>query len=332
MISLQAIQEAQQRIAPYVMKTPVLEHPLLNERLGCRILVKAECLQTVGAFKCRGAHHFLMQLTPSQKQSGIVAFSSGNHAQAVAQAARVHTISATIVMPKDAPTLKIQRTREWGAQVVLYDRHTESREAIADRIAQAEGRTVVPPFNHPWIMAGQGTAGLEFIEELEHRQIALDSVWVPCSGGGLVSGISTVFQSLAPDTQVMAVEPYLYNDTQRSVEARKVVSIKQPAPTLCDSLALLQPGDQTLPIILERVSQVVTAQDESVETAMKLCADYFKLVVEPGGAIGLAAILERLAAVQGRTLGILLSGSNVDARVFAQALASEANPAFLSKA
>ncbi|MDX2084659.1 MAG: threonine/serine dehydratase [Candidatus Melainabacteria bacterium] len=320
-VSMAGVEETARMIAPEVVRTPVLRSPRLNDILGLSLWFKAETLQVAGAFKYRGACSFLMRLSAEQRNRGVVAFSSGNHAQAVAAAANRFGVSAKIVMPSDAPAIKLEGTRAWGADVITYNRMTESREAIAGEIARQEGRTLIPPFDHPWTILGQATAGLEFYQQLAAQQVLLDVLLIPCSGGGLTAGVSTVFRAHSPQTQLWAVEPHGYDDTAQSLATGRRVSIQPPSqPTLCDSLALTEPGHLTLAMNQHLLNGVQTASDASVLTAMRLIGQHLKLLVEPGGAIGLAAVLEHPARfTAGQQVGMVLSGANVDPHVWARA-------------
>lgn len=323
-LTLTDIEKAHERIAHKIVQTPIVHSEQLDRLLGVRLVFKAEVLQTTGAFKYRGATHFLSRLTAEQRERGIVAFSSGNHAQAVAAAAADIGITAKIVMPADAPAIKIAGTRAWGAEIILYNRQTESREAIAAAIAEADSRTVVPPFDHPWTMAGQGTAGLEFARQLADRGMVLDSLLIPCSGGGLTAGVSTAFKSLSPSTRIYGVEPEGYDDTRQSLAAGEVTAIAPQQATLCDSLALTQPGYQTLPVLQANLAGVLVVDDKVTTRAVQLVFQHLKLVAEPGGAIGLGAVLKDPGRFADQTVGIILSGGNVDPALFAQLLTTSA--------
>ncbi|MFM7469540.1 MAG: threonine/serine dehydratase [Vampirovibrionales bacterium] len=329
------IQEAWHVLESHLVPTPILYSPLLNQALGVSLWFKAENLQQTGAFKFRGATYFLSKLTPEQKQQGIVSFSSGNHAQAVAAAAYHAGISAKIVMPHDAPRIKVQGTRAWGAEVILYHRHTESREAIAASLAEKEGRMVVPPFDHLWTMAGQATVAKEWLKQMTKTlPHALDHVLIPCSGGGLSAGMSCVFHQESPNTRCYVVEPEGFEDTKLSLEQGKVMKITPSHTTLCDALALTQPGYKTLDILKQTGVLPLSSTDLYTQQAMYLLWKYLKVVVEPGGAVGLGAILQ--AKAEGKPLfqaheaiGVVLSGGNADPDVFQTMLkaCAESEPA-----
>jgi threonine dehydratase len=320
---LDDIRAAAERIGTYAIRTPLLESERLNERVGARVLVKAEVLQRTGSFKFRGAKNFLRQIPESQRARGVVAFSSGNHAQAVAEAARLHQIRATLVMPADAPKTKIEVTRALGGEVILYDRKTQSREALATSFQEKTGATLVPPFDHPWTIAGQGTVGLELAEQAKALGVELDAVLVPCSGGGLVAGCATALHALSPITKVYAVEPSVADDTRRSLAAGHRVTNEGAAPaTLCDALLVETPGALTFAINQRRLAGGLTVTDDEVLEAMSVAFRDLKLVAEPSGAAGLAAALAGKVPTQARSIGIVLSGGNMDSAIFARALAA----------
>lgn len=317
------LEAAAKRIAPHALQTPVLESARLNTLLGRRVLFKAECLQKTGAFKYRGACNFLLQLDTAAKARGVVTFSSGNHAQAIAAAAHLFGISATIVMPEDAPRIKIENTRFYGATVVLYNRVTESREAIAHALAEEKGLTLVPPFDHPWTIAGQGTTGLEFAQQVADLATSLDALLIPCSGGGLTAGCALAFETLSPATQIFCVEPEGFDDTRQSLATDKRVAIELPQHhTDCDALMVPQPGELTFALNQRLLRGGWVANDTQIHQAMRLLMEHLKLVVEPGGAIGLAALLANKSLdKRGETVGIVLSGGNVDPDLLRRVLA-----------
>jgi threonine dehydratase len=324
MSSWELIQEAASRLNGLIRRTPVLRSDWIDRQLGTTVWFKAETLQHTGSFKVRGAMHFLTRLAPAEAANGVVAYSSGNHAQALAWAASQKGIPATIVMPSDAPRIKLEGTRFWGASVVTYDRFREDRTAIAQGIADQTGAILVPPFDHPWIIAGQGTVAQELFNDLATQGVQLDSLLVPCSGGGLTAGTVLVRDALSPETAVYAVEPADYNDTALSIQAGHRVSIPQPAPALCDSLALLSPGEVTFPINQPRLQGVPGVSDEAVKEAMRWLYHGLKLVVEPGGAIGLAALLSGQVPASA-VHGVILSGGNVAPDAFAEILSQGAD-------
>lgn len=313
------IEAAAARLAGSAVKTPLIESPALNARVGGRVLIKPETLQLGGAFKFRGAMNRISQLTQDEKTRGVVAFSSGNHAQGVALAAAKVGTSALIVMPTDAPRMKIEATRGYGAEVRLYDRYTEDREAIARQIAAERGSVVVPSYDDPHIIAGQGTAGLE----LARQAGPLDVVLCPVGGGGLIAGVSTAVKHLMPDAQVWGVEPTDFDDTRRSFERGERLAVDPAARSICDALQSSSPGEITFAINRRTLSGVLTVTDADVADAMRYAFATLKLVVEPGGAVALAAALAGKLDLAGRTTAIILSGGNVDPGLFARVLGGE---------
>jgi threonine dehydratase len=315
------IEAAAARLADHAVETPLLESPALNERVGLRVLIKPETLQRVGAFKFRGAYNRLVQLSAEERTRGVVAFSSGNHAQGVALAARLLGMPAVIVMPSDAPAVKADATRAYGAEVRLYDRLTESREAIAAAIAAERGAVTVPAFDDPHIVAGQGTVGLELIRQAGSRGLPLDVVVTPVGGGGLMAGVATAVKALSPATRLVGVEPELFDDARQSLEAGRRMTIKPATRSLCDALESPSTGDITFPILLDKVAAVATVSDAQVAQAMRYAFGTLKLVVEPGGSVGLAALLAgKIDAKPGSTVGVVLSGGNVDPELFARVI------------
>jgi threonine dehydratase len=309
MVTLADVQSARERILPYVHRTPVLTSRTLDERVGARIFFKCEIFQRVGAFKARGAFSRLTLLTPEERSRGVVAFSSGNHAQAVALAARELGMQATIVMPKDAPALKVAATRGYGAEVILYDRlGGESREEIARRIVEEQGATLVPPFDDDAVIAGQGALALELLEEVQD----LDLLVTPCGGGGLLSGCAVAAKGLRPEIRLWGVEPEAGNDMQQSLAQGHPVTIPLPA-TIADALQTTRPAERTLALVSGLTEGILTVSDEEIRRAMALLAARMKLVVEPGGTIAFAALLHgKVPESAGRKIGIVLSGGNVD--------------------
>jgi threonine dehydratase len=318
---LAEVRAAAGRLAGVARRTPLLAGTPLDEALGGRLLFKAECLQRNGAFKFRGAYNRLVQLDGRERRAGVVAFSSGNHAQGVAAAARMLGIPATIVMPRDAPAIKLDNTRALGAEVVLYDRFTEDREAIARKLVAARGATLVPAYDDPHVVAGQGTAGLELMEQAAELGLVPDQVLVPTSGGGLTAGTAIAVRGLAPKTAVYGVEPEAFDDTRRSLAAGTRLPNPPEARSICDALQSSPPGRLTFAINRELLAGVLTVSDREVEAAMARAFRDLKLVVEPGGAVALAAALAGRLPVAGRTTAIILSGGNVDPAVFIAALA-----------
>lgn len=323
-ISFADIEAAAGRLKGWAAETPLIESPALNDRLGLRVLIKPETLQRVGAFKFRGAFNRLAQLTPEERTRGVVAFSSGNHAQGVALAARLLGMPALIVMPADAPRVKVEATKGYGAEVRVYDRLTESREQIAAAIAQERGAVIVPAFDDPHIIAGQGTAGLEMVRQAESLGAALDVVVTPCGGGGLLAGVATAVKALSPRTALIGAEPAGYDDTLRSLQAGERRTVTPRARTLCDALESPCPGELTFPILLRHVAGMAVVTDTEVAAAVRFAATTLKLVAEPGGAAGLAALLAgKVDTFGGRTVGLVLSGGNIDPDLLARILREE---------
>ena len=285
------IESAATRLQDQAVRTPLLEVPALNRASGGRILLKAEPLQRTGSFKFRGAFNFLSQIAPETRANGVVAYSSGNHAQGVAAAAQIFDVPATIVMPADAPQMKVENTQGYGATVVTYDRQNEDREAIAADLARQSGSTLVPPYDHPWTIAGQGTVGLEIAAQCTELGARPDIVLVCCGGGGLTAGVATAIAEIMPKTQVMTAEPEGFDDTRRSLEAGQRVTNDPSASSICDALLAPTPGELTFSIMAARNLKGVAVSDDDVRQAVAYAWRHFKIVVEPGGAVALAAIL-----------------------------------------
>jgi threonine dehydratase len=321
-VSLADVRAAAERLRGKAVRTPLLEVAALDQELGFRLLVKAEPLQRTGSFKFRGAYNTIAQLAPAARQKGVVAFSSGNHAQGVAAAAKLLDMHATIVMPSDAPLTKRERTKSYGADVVLYDRDREDREAIARRIADERGATTVKPFDDPRVIAGQGTAGLEIAEQAAEAGIELDAVIVNCSGGGLVTGCAVALAALSPKTEIYSSEPAEYDDMARSLAAGTRQSNPPGSRSFCDALMSTTPGEITFPIARRLLAGGFSADDAAVAKAMALAFDRFKLVIEPGGAVALACALQQRDRFRGRTVVAVASGGNVDRATFAKAIAA----------
>ena len=302
------------------MRTPLLRSDALDEAAGGRVFVKAECLQRTGSFKIRGAYNRLARLTAEERPRGVVAFSSGNHAQGVAASARLLGLPAVIVMPSDAPRMKMEATRGYGAEVAPYDRFTQSREEIAARIGEERGAVVVPSYDDVHVIAGQGTVGLETAGQLAEAGAKADMLICPASGGGLMAGIALAFAELSPDTRLYTAEPAGYDDHRLSFEAGERIALEPAGPSLCDALLAPQPGAMTFAINRERASGGFAVTDEDVLAAMAFAFRHLKIVIEPGGAVALAAVLSGKARLDGRTAVVVASGGNVDAEVYAQAI------------
>ena len=309
------IEEAARTIDGKARRTPVMTSRTLSERTGARLFFKCENLQRAGAFKFRGAYNALAHLPQEARASGVVAFSSGNHAQAVALAGSLLGIKAVMVMPSDAPAVKIDATRGYGAEIVLYDREREDREAIAKQLVAERKLTLIPPFNHRHVLAGQGTAAKELIEDVG----ALDYLLVPCGGGGLLSGCAIAAQQLSPGVRVIGVEPEAGDDVARSFRSGAIQRVPNPQ-TIADGARTEAPGDITLPLILHYVHDILTVSDDELLRAMFMVWERMKLVVEPTGALGLAALLQGKVEVRGKRVGVIFSGGNADVKQLAQYL------------
>lgn len=317
MIDIHDIEDAAKRLAGVSARTPLLRNIELDELACGPVLIKAESLQVTGSFKIRGAYNRLSQLDPTQAKNGVVAWSSGNHAQGVAAAGRLLGIATTIVMPEDAPQSKLENTQRLGGKVITYDRYTGDREAIATELAARQGAALVPSYDHEHIIAGQGTVGLEISEDAVQLGLPPDQVLICCGGGGLSSGSAIALRSRLPEVEIYAVEPQDFDDTARSFETGKRLRINEDARSICDALQTPMPGKLTFPINQRLLHSVLTVSDEEVRTAMRFAFQTLKLVVEPGGAVALAAVLAGKIETAGKTTAIVLSGGNVDATLFA---------------
>jgi threonine dehydratase len=310
------VEAAALRVEGVVRRTPLLESDALNEQVGGRILLKAECLQRTGSFKLRGAYNTICQLGGQ----AVVAYSSGNHAQGVAAAAKLCGLPATIVMPADAPAIKIANTRAFGAEVRLYDREREVREEIGAEIAERTGAALVKPYDDARIIAGQGTAGLEAAEQARAQGAVIDAALIPCGGGGLTAGCSIALTAAFPGVAIHAVEPQGFDDTTRSLAAAEALANPQGQHSICDALLAPTPGVLTFAVNRQLLAGGVAVTDDEVRHAMAAAFAHLKLVVEPGGAVALAAVLSGRFDARGRVVLVVLSGGNVDARLYAQAL------------
>lgn len=313
---------AAERLAGKAVVTPLLESPALNAQVGGRVLIKPEVLQRTGSFKFRGAYNRISMIPEAARRSGVVAYSSGNHAQGVAAAAALLGVPATIVMPADAPQIKIANTRGYGATVELYERASESREARAEQIAAETGATIVRPYDDPGIMAGQGTCGLEIARQAAQLNAPLDMLLVCCGGGGLTSGCAIAMAELSPRTKVYAVEPEGFDDTRRSLEGGTRVANEPGQQSFCDALLSPTPGELTFSVNRELLAGGIAVSDAEVAAAMAFAFTTLKLVVEPGGAVCLAALLAGKVNARGKTLALTLSGGNVDPGTHAEAVAA----------
>lgn len=322
------VRAARSRIGSLALRTPLLTHPALDQAVGGRVLLKAESLQRVGAFKFRGAYNKIAQVDRTAFPGGVVACSSGNHAQGVAAAATMAGLRSLIVMPADAPALKIARTKGFGAEVHLYDRVKEDRDAIAGAIARERRAALVHPFDDPDVMAGQGTAGLELMEQAAVLGTMPDAVLVPCSGGGLASGIAIAVKAVAPACEVFAVEPHGFDDLARSLESGRRERNEKLAGSICDALLSPSPGEITFEVLRRLLAGSVTATDAEVRSAIRFAYHDLKLVLEPGGAIALAALLAGRVPAAGRTVAVVLSGGNIDPALFGEIISEAPGPSF----
>ena len=305
------VEAAAARLAGVAHRTPVVTSATADRQLGASLFFKCENLQRVGAFKFRGAYNAISRLEPAQKRAGVVAFSSGNHAQAIALAGNLLSVPTTILMPADAPALKVAATRGYGGRIVTYDRYREDREEIGRRLARDEGMTLIPPFNHRDIIAGQGTAAKELFEEVGE----LDVLLVPVGGGGLVSGCALAAKALSPSCAVIGVEPQAGNDVQQSFRRGEIVRIETPR-TIADGAQTTAPGSLTFALVRRLLADVVPGDDDQLAATMKFFASRMKLLVEPTGCLGAAAALQEVVPLRGRRVGVLVSGGNVDLERF----------------
>ncbi|QXX84141.1 MULTISPECIES: threo-3-hydroxy-L-aspartate ammonia-lyase [Providencia] len=309
----QDVEAAAKRIAGFAHKTPVLTSTTANKEFGGELFFKCENFQRMGAFKFRGAFNALSQFTPEQKKAGVIAFSSGNHAQGVALAAQLLNIPATILMPNDAPAVKVAATQGYGATVVRFDRYTQDREALCKQLAEQQGLTLIPPYDHPHIITGQGTSAMELFQEVGE----LDALFVCLGGGGLTSGCALAARQLSPNCKVYGVEPLAGNDAQQSFRQGKIVHIDTPK-TIADGAQTQHLGQYTFEIIKNNVDDIFTVTDEQLIDRMKFYAERMKMVVEPTGCLSFAAALAQKAQFQGKRVGIIVSGGNVDINRFAE--------------
>lgn len=320
--SFDDVQAAAQRLKGRIRRTPMLRHRALDAAAGGVVLVKPEPLQITGSFKLRGATNAAMLLPPEARARGVVTHSSGNHGQAVAAACAALGMPALIAMPMDAPSVKVEATRAWGAEIHFFDRHGVDRDALAQELAQKRGATVIPPFDHPDVIAGQGTAILELLEDARTEGFKPDQVAICTGGGGLLAGSALSAKALAPQARIYAVEPEGWDDYGRSLRAGQRIANDGTGAGLCDALLSKQPGQLTFAVNAPRVEGGLVVTPEEVFAAMRFAFTHLKLVVEPGGAVALAAVLAGKLATRDAVTGIILSGGNVDPGVFGQAMAA----------
>lgn len=306
-VSFRDVESAAARLDGVATRTPVVSSRTLNDRLNCRAWFKCENFQRTGAFKFRGAYNAMVQLADEQKRRGVISYSSGNHAQAIALAGRLLDVATTVVMPHDAPSVKLEATRGYGAEVVLYDPEETARESLGRKLSEDRGLALIPPYDHPDIIAGQGTAALELFDEVGE----LDLIVTPCGGGGLLSGCATVARTVSPDCAVVGVEPEAGDDATRSFRSGELQTVENPE-TIADGARTPYLGEHTFPIVLKRVDDMVTVSDGALIRTMHFIWSRMKLVVEPTGVLAATAVLEEIVGVDGKRVGIVLSGGNVD--------------------
>jgi threonine dehydratase len=323
-VSADGVRRAAERLAGQAIVTPLIESDMLNERVGGRVLMKAEVLQHCGSFKFRGAYNRLAQLTAEEKRRGVLAWSSGNHAQGVARAARIFDTPATIVMPADAPALKVEKVKAYGAEIVTYDRYTEDREAIGRPLAEKRGLALAPSYDHVDIIEGQGTLALEAVEQAAEFGARFDAFAIPCGGGGMTAGCATILEEVSPETEVWIAEPEGFAETWESIRTGKRLTSDITQRTICDAIATPQPGKLTFPIMQRLVKGGAALSEDEIGAAMVYAFKYLKLVLEPGGAAALASVLAGKLNARGRTIGVVLSGGNVDPPLFSTILARSA--------
>ena len=316
MYDAQEIIDAAKRIENEIYETPLFENSELNAIVGGRVFLKPECLQRTGSFKIRGAYNFMSQLSRIEAENGVVAFSSGNHAQGVAMAGKILKIKTTIVIPQDAPESKIANTKKLGGNVVLYDRYKECREKIAKKIARDTGAILVPSYDHKDIIIGQGTVGLEIIQQFRNHSNSLDQVLICCGGGGLSAGSSIAIKDALPETEIFLVEPRFFNDTKKSFEAGKRIANTPNKQSICDALLADIPGELTFSINNKLATNVLLVSDDEVKDAMRFAFQFLKMVVEPGGSVALAAALSQKIDFENKVSVVVLSGGNVDMSLY----------------
>jgi threonine dehydratase len=316
------VQAAAARLRAHVVRTPMLRHPVLDALTGGTVVVKPEPLQRTGSFKLRGAMNAALLMDPAARRGGIVSFSSGNHGQATAAAAHALGMPALVAMPSDAPAIKVESTRRWGAEITFFERRATDRNALAAALAADRGATIIPPFDHPHVIAGQGTVALELAEDARAAGLTLDALAVPVGGGGLIGGCALATEAAAPGAEVWAVEPAGWDDTRRSLEAGRRVSNDGTGPGLCDALLSMAPGELTFALNAPRLAGGLVVTEAEIFRAMRFAFEHLKLVAEPGGSVALAALLAGKLPARDRVVGVVVSGGNVDPAVFARALAA----------
>ena len=311
-IALKDVRDAADALSGAVIRTPLLEHPDANDALGGRLLIKAECGQRTGAFKIRGAYYRILQMSAEERARGAITYSSGNHAQGVARAAQLLGSSALIVMPDDVPAAKMEATRALGAEITTFNRDTEDSDRVVARLKEETGRIIVPPSADPQVLAGAGTVTLEIFEQAEKLNAHPDVILTPCGGGGLTASAAVVARELSPDARVYAVEPELFDDTRRSLAAGERIANPKGRRTICDAIMTPIPGEVTFPINLDLLAGGLVASDKEVREAMAFAYEYYKIVVEPGAAVGIAAVLSGRIDIEGKTIATVVTGGNID--------------------
>ncbi len=324
MTDIAMIEAARQRMNGEAIRTPLMSSPFLDEIAGCKVLIKPECLQRTGSFKFRGGWSAVSALEPDVRKRGVIAFSSGNHAQGVALAASLHGVPAVIIMPRDAPAIKIENTKAYGAEVVLYDRANEDRDAIGAKLSEERGLTLIRPYDEPLVIAGQGTVGLEIAEQAQEASIEKAEVLVCCGGGGLTSGVALALEAKSPGLKVRTVEPEHFDDVARSLASGKIERNAALSGSICDAIITPQPGNITFPILKRLCGAGIAVTEEEALRAMVLAFQRLKIVVEPGGAVALAAALFHGDELETDTVIAIASGGNVDAAIMADALSKYA--------
>lgn len=317
----QSISEAAQRLSGIARRTPLLESYALNDEIGARLFLKCETLQHTGSFKFRGAYNTLSRLSAEQKKNGVFAYSSGNHAQGVALSAQMLGIRATILMPEDTPQIKLDSTRGYGAKVITYNRYTESREEIGQKIADEYDLTLVKPYDNHFVISGQGTTGIEIAEQLVELNATADICVCPTGGGGLIAGTSLALQELSPSTRVYSAEPEHFDDTKISLERGKRVAIAGGKKSICDAIVTPMPGEITFPVNKATLSGGLMVTDGEAKSAIRAAFHHFKCVIEPGGAVALAALLTGKVDIKGKTVVAVASGGNIDPDLYREILA-----------
>lgn len=321
--SYQSVRDAADNLKGIVVRTPLLESMALNEKLGARLLLKCETLQHTGSFKFRGAYNTLSRLSAAQKKNGVFAYSSGNHAQGIALSAKMLGIPATILMPEDAPEIKRTNTRAYGAQVITYDRYTETREEIGARIAAEGNLTLVKPYDNYFVISGQGTTGIEIAEQLKEIQAAAHICVCPAGGGGLIAGTSLAMRELSPKTKLYSAEPEFFDDTRMSLATGKRLPNEGNHRSICDAIVTPMPGEITFEVNKVTLTAGLAVTDAETASAMRTAFDYFKCVIEPGGAVALAALLSQKLDIAGKTVVAVASGGNVDPVLYSRILGGE---------